>query len=56
MELAKGISRGFKTIMDHPIGDVEDSYDRVAAEYARRIFGSAAPLRCINARGHPETR
>jgi SAM-dependent methyltransferase len=39
MKLAKGISRGFKTIMDQQFNDVEESYNRVAAEYARRISG-----------------
>ena len=34
-----GAAWGFKTIMDQKFNVVQDSYDRVAAEYARRISG-----------------
>ncbi len=39
MNLAKGTSRSFSTIMDQDFNDREVSYDRVSEEYALRIFG-----------------
>ena len=36
---ALGVSRGSSTIVDQEFNDVQSSYDRVAAEYAQRIFG-----------------
>jgi hypothetical protein len=34
-----GAAWDVSTIMDHALNDVQGSYDRVAAEYARRISG-----------------
>ncbi len=38
MEFTEGTSRDFKTIMDLGFNDVEQSYNRVAEQYALRLF------------------
>jgi len=39
MEFTEATRRGFKTIMDQEFNDVDESYNRVAEQYALRFFG-----------------
>ena len=39
LEIFASTSRGCSTIMNQEFKDIQDSYDRVAAEYIKRISG-----------------